>query len=189
MGTHLYNSFIEVTQFISSRPGPHTHSCVTPASEPKPHTSAAGCRLAGGEPHTLRNSHLHSHSLNFFCSAPGAFRQVSSQHPLPSAPTRRGPALRTREAGTAGSASQVKKRGGVGTPRQVNNLRLLGIWLEKSRGAQLKAHQVGVPSAWSRYGGEVTQGPRVPPDHPLNPSEDEKPAGSMPALSDHSSSN
>lgn len=49
-------------------------------------------------------------------------------------PTRRGPVLRTREAGTAGSASQVKKRGGVGTPRQVNNLRLLGIWLEKSRG-------------------------------------------------------
>ena len=83
----------------------------------------------------------------------------------------------------------MKKQGGGGTSRWVNNLRLLGIWLEKSRGVQLKTHHVGVSSAWSRYGGEVTQGPRVPPDHSLNPSEDEKPAVSVPALSDHSSSN
>jgi len=37
----------------------------------------------------------------------------------------------------------VKKRGGVGTPRQVNNLRLLGIWLEKSRGGVAEGPPAG----------------------------------------------
>ena len=71
----------------------------------------------------------------------------------------------------------------------MNNLRLLGIWLEKSRGGAAEGPAGGSAPAWSRYGGKVTRGPRVPPDHPLNPREDENPAVSVPALLDHSPSN
>lgn len=159
---------MEVAHFASSRtrhkPSPASYPCLSQS----PNTLAAGHKLAGGEPIPVPATHTCT-PIPRGASRPlplRAFRKECSQHAVPLLLQQVRACYLDMEGGAAGSRGRIGQEW-VGTTHLV--ARQPQASGKPAGGAQLKA------LCWGRYGEEVRQG-LGGADHPLNPSEDQKPA-------------